>query len=120
MLADPAGRVARVLKPAEFKAGGGFPDAAFVVGLKLGRQLGPKLDGPVEVPRKLGEMHGYLPQNPEMQSSFFLAGPSIQPGLSLGTIDVRDIVPTLAEFLGFSLNSNGHSLVCPSASMPAR
>jgi hypothetical protein len=46
MLADPAGGIARVLEPAEFKAGGGFPDAAFVVRLKLGCQLGPKLDGP--------------------------------------------------------------------------
>jgi predicted AlkP superfamily pyrophosphatase or phosphodiesterase len=111
MLADPEGGIARVLESAEFKAAGGFPDAAFVVGLKLGYQLGPKLDGPVVAPRKLGGMHGYLPENPEMQSSFFLVGPGVQHGVSLGTIDMRDIAPTLADFLGFSLNTKGRSLV---------
>jgi DNA-binding response OmpR family regulator len=29
-------------------------------------------------PRKLGGMHGYLPENPEMRSSFFLVGPGVQ------------------------------------------
>lgn len=120
MLADPAGGIARVLDPAEIKAGGGFPDAAFVVGLKLGYQLGPKFDGPVVVPRKLGGMHGYLPEIPEMKSSFFLVGPGVRHGVSLGTIDMRDVAPTLGEFLGFSLDTKGHSLVRQAASISAR
>jgi len=120
MLGDPHGGIARVLEAAEFKAAGGFPDAAFVVGLKLGYQLGPKFDGPVVVPRKLGGMHGYLPETPEMQSSFFLVGPGVQHGVSLGTIDMRDIAPTLGEFLGFSLDTKGHSLVRQTASISVR
>ena len=120
MLGDQDGGIARVLEPAEFKAAGGFPDAAFVVGLKLGYQLGPKFDGPVVTPRKLGGMHGYLPENPEMRSSFFLVGPGVQHGVSLGTIDMRDIAPTLGEFLGFSLDTKGHSLVRQTASISVR
>lgn len=120
MLADPAGGITRVLDPAEFRAAGGFPDAAFVVGLKPGYQLGQKLEGPAVVPRKLGGMHGYLPEDPEMQSSFFLVGPGIQHGVSLGHIDMRDIAPTLAELLGFSLSTDGHSLVRQITSVPAR
>jgi len=120
MLGDQDGGIARVLEPAEFKAAGGFPDAAFVVGLKLGYQLGPKFDGPVVTPRKLGGMHGYLPENPEMRSSFFLVGPGVQHGVSLGTIDMRDIAPTLGGFLGFSLNTKGHSLVRQTASISVR
>ncbi|MGO9307358.1 MAG: alkaline phosphatase family protein [Candidatus Korobacteraceae bacterium] len=69
MLADPAAGIARILEPAEFTAGGGFPGATLVVSLKPGYQLGPKLDGPVVAPRKPGGMHGYLPENPDMLSS---------------------------------------------------
>jgi predicted AlkP superfamily pyrophosphatase or phosphodiesterase len=119
MLADPAGGIARVLDPAEFKAGGGFPDATFVVGLQSGYQVGSKLEGPVVAPRKLGGMHGYLPENPDMQSSFFLVGPGIRPGVSLGTIDMRDIAPTLADLLGVKLSTaEGHSLLERMTSTP--
>ncbi len=112
MLADPAAGIAHVLEPAEFNAGGGYPGATVVVDLKPGYQLGPKLDGPVVAPRKPGGMHGYLPENPDMLSSFFLVGPGIQRGFSLGIIDMRDIAPTLGELLGFELSTaQGHSLV---------
>ena len=65
-------------------------------------------------------MHGYLPENPDMLSSFFLMGPSIQRGFSLGIIDMRDIAPTLGELLGFELSTaQGHSLVRKIAPVPA-
>jgi predicted AlkP superfamily pyrophosphatase or phosphodiesterase len=120
MIADPVGGIAKVLDPAEFKPAGGFPGAAFVIGLKPGYQVGPKLEGPVVVPRKLGGMHGYLPENPDMQSSFFLVGPGIRPGFSLGTIDMRDIAPTLADLLGVKLSTaEGHSLLQQMTLVPA-
>jgi hypothetical protein len=34
-----------------------------------------------------------------MSSAFFIAGPGIARGVSLGTIDLRDIAPTLAGVL---------------------
>jgi hypothetical protein len=48
-------------------------------------------------------MHGYLPANPEMRSSFFLVGPSVPHSNSLGEIDMRQIAPTLAQILGVNL-----------------
>ena len=112
ILADPVAGIASVLEPGEFEAGGGFPGAAFVVGLRPGYQLGTKFDGPVVVPRKPGGMHGYLPENPEMRSSLFLAGPGVPKGISLGIVDMRDIAPTLGELLGLKLStSQGRSLL---------
>jgi hypothetical protein len=44
-----------------------------------------------------------LPDDPEMDSAFFLAGPGIPRGRSLGRVDMRDIAPTLARRLGLKL-----------------
>jgi hypothetical protein len=48
-------------------------------------------------------LHGYWPDFPEMYSSFFLMGPGVPAGRSVGQIDMRSIAPTLAQFLGVSL-----------------
>ena len=53
-------------------------------------------------PSNLG-MHGYLPDQPEMRSSFFLIGPDIAAGRALGDIDMRQIAPTLATIMHVSL-----------------
>jgi hypothetical protein len=56
-----------------------------------------------------------------MLSSFFLAGPGIRRGSSLGIIDMRDIAPTLGELMGFELGSSqGHSVVRRIAVVEAR
>jgi hypothetical protein len=38
-----------------------------------------------------------------MESAFFIAGHDVPAGRSLGTIDMRDIAPTLAAKLGVTL-----------------
>jgi hypothetical protein len=38
-----------------------------------------------------------------MHASFFIAGPGVSAGRSLGLIDQRDIAPTLARFLSVTL-----------------
>jgi hypothetical protein len=48
-------------------------------------------------------MHGYLPSNPEMRSTFLLIGPGIPANRSLGNIDMRSIAPTLASLLRLQL-----------------
>jgi hypothetical protein len=43
--------------------------------------------------------HGYDPQTtPEMRASFFIEGPKIAPGKDMGTVDMRQIAPTLRSF----------------------
>jgi hypothetical protein len=103
LAADPAAGVLRVIDGAEARRRGGFPDAAFVVGTKPGHYFSGSLEGPVMRPGKPGGGHGFLPELPEMNSSFFIVGPGIPAGRNLGQIDMRDIAPTLAGQLGVKL-----------------
>ena len=100
---DPESGVARVLTAAEIGKLGGFPDAAFLVELKPGYQLGYAFSGPLVTPAPSTGMHGYLPDRPEMRASFFIMGPGIARGKLLGVIDMRQIAPTLAAILGVPL-----------------
>jgi predicted AlkP superfamily pyrophosphatase or phosphodiesterase len=96
---DPANGIERVLTRAEIAAQRGFPDAAYFVAFRIGYEFGSSLLPPlISDPSNLG-MHGYLPDNPQMRSSFFLIGPHIPAGRSLGEIDMRQIAPTLADIM---------------------
>jgi predicted AlkP superfamily pyrophosphatase or phosphodiesterase len=99
LAADPDSGVARVLTQAEAVAAGGYPDAAFVVGLKPGFRMGSSLEPPVVRGGDLRGAHGMLPEDPAMDASFFIAGPGIPANHSLGRIDMLDIAPTLAARL---------------------
>ena len=96
---DPAYGIDQVLTHQEIVRRGGFPDAAFLVSFKIGYELGlgwtPPSGG---APANLG-MHGYLSDRPEMRSSFFMIGPGIAAGKSVGEIDMRRIAPTIAAAL---------------------
>jgi predicted AlkP superfamily pyrophosphatase or phosphodiesterase len=109
---DPSSGVTKVADRAAARALGGFPDAAFVVALRSGYRLGSKLQGPVTASVRPGGTHGYAPDVPEMNSSFFIAGPGIAAGRDLGQIDMRDIAPTLAALLAVKLETaEGRSLM---------
>jgi predicted AlkP superfamily pyrophosphatase or phosphodiesterase len=104
LASSPANGIDRILSHAEIAAGHGFPDAAFLVAFKPGFEMGLALSGDlVAKPANLG-MHGYLPERPEMRSSFFMIGPQVPAGRSLGEIDMRQIAPTLARVLRVRLN----------------
>jgi predicted AlkP superfamily pyrophosphatase or phosphodiesterase len=110
LASDPANGIDKVLEHDAIQSGRGFPDASFFVSMKIGYELGYQFVPPlVSKPSNLG-MHGYLPENPEMRSSFFLVGPGLPAGKNLGEVDMRTIAPTLAQLLGAKL---------PSAEVPA-
>jgi predicted AlkP superfamily pyrophosphatase or phosphodiesterase len=112
LAADSGSGVAKVLEKPEVLALGGFPDAAFVVGMNEGHKIGGSLEGPVVKQGTPGGTHGFLPENQAMESSFFLVGPGIPPSHNLGRIDMRDIAPTLAARLGLSLPAaEGHNVI---------
>jgi predicted AlkP superfamily pyrophosphatase or phosphodiesterase len=91
---------------------GGYPDAAFIVGLKKGFRTGSRLSGPVVEAGRLEGTHGYLPSSEAMDSALFLVGEGIPRGRDLGRIDMRDIAPTLAALLGLSLpEADGRNLL---------
>jgi predicted AlkP superfamily pyrophosphatase or phosphodiesterase len=109
---DPANGIDRVLEAGELHERGGYPTAQFFLGLKPGWRTGSSLDGPVLSKVKPGGTHGALPDFPELRASFFLVGPGIPAGRSLGIIDMRDVAPTLAHAAGLSLpTADGKNLL---------
>jgi predicted AlkP superfamily pyrophosphatase or phosphodiesterase len=103
LAADPQNGIERIWTHEEIAADRGFPQAAFLVAFKVGYEIAYAFTPPlVTAPANLG-MHGYPPEYPEMRSSFFLVGPGIPAGRALGSIDMRQIAPTLAKILGAPL-----------------
>ena len=100
---DPANGIDRIIGEEELHARGGFPDATFLVALRPGLVTGEAVSGDLITVTKYKGMHGYWPDVPDMNSSFFIAGPDIPAGHSLGAIDMRSIAPTLAGILAVSL-----------------
>jgi predicted AlkP superfamily pyrophosphatase or phosphodiesterase len=109
---DPANGIDRILEADELHQRGGYPPASFFVGLKPGWRTGSTLEGPVLSNVKTGGTHGGLPDLPELRASFFLVGPGVPAGHSLGIIDMRDVAPTLAHAAGLSLpTADGKNLL---------
>jgi predicted AlkP superfamily pyrophosphatase or phosphodiesterase len=105
LASDPANGIDRVLEGDELHKRGGYPPASFFVSLRPGWRTGHDLDGPVLKKTKLGGTHGELPDVPELRAAFFVVGPRVPAGRSLGLVDMRDIAPTLAHAVGLSLPS---------------
>jgi predicted AlkP superfamily pyrophosphatase or phosphodiesterase len=104
MKADPSNGIAEVLERDAIKQRGAFPEASFLVVMKLGYYALADATSPLlsEVQGTLGS-HGFSPDYPEMRAAFFIAGQGIARGRDLGLIDMRQIAPTVAELLGVRL-----------------
>jgi predicted AlkP superfamily pyrophosphatase or phosphodiesterase len=112
LAADPANGIDRMLDADELHKRGGFPTASFLISLKSGWRTGASLTDPLLMKIKPGGVHGQLPDIPDLRASFFLVGPGVAAGRSLGLVDMRDIAPTLAHVAGMSLPSaDGKSLL---------
>jgi predicted AlkP superfamily pyrophosphatase or phosphodiesterase len=99
LASDPLSGIDRILDSAELARQGGFPGADFLVALRIGYEVSYGMSMPlISKPSNLG-MHGFLPDNPEMRSAFFMVGPRVAKGRLLGEIDMRQIAPTLADVL---------------------
>jgi predicted AlkP superfamily pyrophosphatase or phosphodiesterase len=97
--ADPQNGIARILTSDEVKSRGGWPEATLLVELAPDHQFGDAWSGPIVTPAPSTGMHGYLPDRPDMNASFFVIGEGIAAGRDLGTVDMRQIAPTLARVL---------------------
>jgi predicted AlkP superfamily pyrophosphatase or phosphodiesterase len=100
---DPANGIDRILAREEIQRDGGFPNAAYLVAFKIGYEMAYATSPPLVTPPSNLGMHGYLPDRPEMRSSFFIVGPGVARGRSVGEIDMRQIAPTIAEVLHVKL-----------------
>lgn len=105
--ADPENHIASILSPADVAIAGGNPQAAFYLALEGSTMAVPFLDAslPLRFPSTYKGMHGFLPGDPRMRSTFLIAGPGIATDHNLGMVDVRAIAPTLAKILGARLPS---------------
>ncbi len=113
LAADPANGIARIVSAEELHARGGFPEGDFLVVLRPGFVTGENLSGDLVTASSSKGMHGYWPDFPEMNASFFILGPSIPAAHSLGAIDMRAIAPTLAQILGVQLSAAEAKPVLP-------
>jgi len=100
---DPANGIDRILEAEELHKRGGYPTASFFVSLKPGWRTGSLLTGSVLSKTKPGGTHGELPDLPDLRAAFFVIGPGVPAGRSLGLIDMREVAPTLAYLAGLSL-----------------
>jgi predicted AlkP superfamily pyrophosphatase or phosphodiesterase len=110
---DPANGIDRILEAEELHNRGGYPPASFFVGLKPGWRTGSTPDGPVLSKIKVGGTHGGLPDLPDLRAAFFLVGPGVPAGRSLGVMDMRDVAPTLAHEVGLTLPSADGKILLP-------
>jgi predicted AlkP superfamily pyrophosphatase or phosphodiesterase len=101
LAADPGNGIAQILNRDEIAKREAFPDAAFLVLLKPGYYTGSGTSGSLvtDIPGSRGS-HGFSPELPEMHSSFFVMGAAVAHHRDLGVIDMRQIAPTVAGFLG--------------------
>jgi predicted AlkP superfamily pyrophosphatase or phosphodiesterase len=106
MQADPSNGIAAVLERDAIKQHGAFPDASFLIVMKLGYYALADATSPLlsDVQGTVGS-HGFSPEYPEMRAAFFIAGRGIARGRDLGLIDMRQIAPTVAQLLGVHLRS---------------
>lgn len=100
---NPANGIARVLSSEEAKAFGGTPETAFLIDCLPGYYIGRGLTTPLITSALQKGTHGFLPTHPELQSSFFIMGPTVAQGKNLGVIDMRQIAVTAAKELGVDL-----------------
>ena len=63
--------------------------------------------------KTVGGTHGGLPDVPDLHAAFFLVGPGIPAGKLLGTIDMRDVAPTLAHKIGLTMPSADGKILLP-------
>jgi predicted AlkP superfamily pyrophosphatase or phosphodiesterase len=108
LAADPENGIDQVLDADQIRERGGFTGATYLIVMKQGYTMGSALTGPLVVPQSAVKgshigSHGFLPQFPEMHSSFFILGEGVAHGRDLGTIDMRLIAPTVAGILGVDL-----------------
>jgi predicted AlkP superfamily pyrophosphatase or phosphodiesterase len=106
--ADERNGIETILEGDAIKQHGGFPDADFLIIMKLGFYASADPTGELltELPGTPGS-HGFSPQFPEMRAAFFMVGSGIARHRDLGVIDMRQIAPTVAQLLDVRLPADG-------------
>lgn len=102
--ADPQYGIDRVLTHDEIAPRGGYPGAAFLIDFKPGWEASSGWKGNAVKEAPATGTHGYLPDHPELRSSFMVLGAGVAKGRDLGVIDMRQIAPSVAKMLQVQLS----------------
>lgn len=96
--------ILEILDCEEARKRGGFPLASYVIVAQKGYEIRDDAVGDY-CTTKLHQkaQHGYSEEFEEMRASFLLWGEGIKAGGDLGTMNLIDIAPTLADVMGFTL-----------------
>jgi predicted AlkP superfamily pyrophosphatase or phosphodiesterase len=100
--AGPDAVLRRVLEPEDLRRLGGDPGAALAVEAADGFSFADGVDGPWRQPASSVGQHGYGPDRDAMQASFLAYGPGVRRA-ALGQVDLEDVAPTVAAWLGVAL-----------------
>lgn len=107
LASDQENGIERIYTRDEIADVGLAPQAEFVVAFKIGYRMGNSFMGPLRT-ISTGGAHGAFSTpaiRPDMRSSFFITGPGIAAGKNLGTIDMRQIAPSIAAELRVEMPS---------------
>lgn len=109
-IAELGPAVARRIEHDEPVTLGGDPHASFALVAAPGHGFSDKRTGELIAQTPPHGNHGWPPSDPAMAASLIAFGPAV-PHVSLGTIDMVDIAPTIARWLGVALPSaTGHPI----------
>jgi hypothetical protein len=119
-LAELGPALARRIEHDELVALGGDPHASFALVAAPGHGFSDKRTGDVIAAISPHGNHGWPPSDPAMAASLIAFGPRV-PHVALGTVDMVDIAPTIARWLGVPLpTATGHPIAVLVSPMPGR
>jgi predicted AlkP superfamily pyrophosphatase or phosphodiesterase len=95
------GAVQEVINRQQLESLESDPDAELMIEAAPGFSFSDRLEGPVvsDAPKDRGT-HGFLPTRSGMEAMFIASGREIAPGKNLGRITLRQIAPTVAQWMG--------------------
>jgi predicted AlkP superfamily pyrophosphatase or phosphodiesterase len=94
----------RWVSTAQAHAFGGFPGAAFVLCADPGYAFTASLEKSLLLdPGPIGGMHGYCPDQSEMDALFVASGFGVSARGAMPKMPMEDVGPTIAAFIGASL-----------------
>jgi predicted AlkP superfamily pyrophosphatase or phosphodiesterase len=100
------GELVKWISPEKARAFGGFPGAAFTLCARPGYSfavLPPENPGVLAEPGAVQGMHGYCPDQPEMNAVFIASGYGVRKVAPLAPMPMVDVAPTIASFLSVRL-----------------
>jgi hypothetical protein len=100
------GTLVRWISRERAKELGGFPGAAFTLCARSGHSFTVRPPSQPDVlvdPGDIGGMHGFCPDEPQMDALFIASGHGVRAAGAIAKMPMVDVGPTIARYLSVSL-----------------